>query len=76
MFWLLVGLVMGNESLQWSVVNDTVMGGRSSAQMSKAEEGWVFEGRVSLENNGGFASVRTAVAIDLSEYSGVEFHIS
>ena len=43
----------------WRIVNDTVMGGRSSASFQLNEEGYgLFEGRVSLENNGGFASLR------------------
>jgi hypothetical protein len=47
----------------WYVVNDGVMGGLSSSAMSH-EEGdiAVFEGNLSLENNGGFASVRTEIA--------------
>ena len=43
----------------WQVVDDVVMGGRSSGQFSINADGHgVFEGRVSLENNGGFSSVR------------------
>lgn len=43
----------------WRIVNDVVMGGRSKASFSTNFEGHaVFEGSVSLENNGGFASVR------------------
>ncbi len=47
----------------WYVVNDGVMGGRSSSEM-RHEEGdiGVFDGNLSLENNGGFASVRAVVA--------------
>lgn len=47
----------------WYVVNDGVMGGRSSSEM-RYEGGdlAVFEGNLSLENNGGFASVRTEIA--------------
>jgi monofunctional biosynthetic peptidoglycan transglycosylase len=45
---------------QWVVVNDTVMGGRSSGWLEKADEGSVaFSGVLSLENNGGFASIRS-----------------
>ncbi len=44
----------------WFVVNDGVMGGRSSSTIRAGNEGIaVFEGYLSLENNGGFASVRT-----------------
>ncbi len=43
----------------WSVVDDVVMGGRSSGNFYLDNEGHgIFEGRVSLENNGGFSSVR------------------
>lgn len=43
----------------WTVVNDVVMGGRSDADFSINKDGHgVFQGHVSLENNGGFASLR------------------
>lgn len=43
----------------WTVVDDVVMGGRSSGSMFISEAGHaVFTGRISLENNGGFSSVR------------------
>jgi len=43
----------------WKVVNDAVMGGRSSSKFYLNEEGnGVFIGTVSLENNGGFSSLR------------------
>lgn len=44
---------------EWKIINDDVMGGRSSANFRLNDEGHgVFEGNVSLENNGGFSSVR------------------
>ena len=46
----------------WRVVNDGVMGGRSSSSFVVQNKGnAVFSGTVSLENNGGFASVRYEV---------------
>ncbi|EDP96063.1 CIA30 family protein [Kordia algicida OT-1] len=43
----------------WYVVNDSVMGGLSEGKFSLNEAGnGVFEGNVSLENNGGFSSIR------------------
>ncbi|WP_073315404.1 CIA30 family protein [Aquimarina spongiae] len=43
----------------WLVVDDVVMGGRSSGSLELSPEGHgVFKGNVSLENNGGFSSVR------------------
>lgn len=47
----------------WYAVNDVVMGGRSSSEVVRSAAGFcAFEGRLSLENNGGFASVRSPVA--------------
>lgn len=43
----------------WEIVNDAVMGGQSSGKFYLNEEGnGVFKGTVSLENNGGFSSLR------------------
>lgn len=43
----------------WNPINDGVMGGISSSQLSHDPAGHaVFTGRVSFENNGGFAAVR------------------
>lgn len=45
----------------WQPINDGVMGGISSSQIRFDLAGHaVFEGVVSLENNGGFASVRAS----------------
>ncbi|MDG2223372.1 MAG: CIA30 family protein [Rubripirellula sp.] len=44
---------------QWQAVNDGVMGGRSDGRFKINSEGVMeFFGNLSLENNGGFASVR------------------
>ena len=43
----------------WSVVNDTVMGGVSTGQLEWSDARLVFTGELSLDNNGGFASVRS-----------------
>ncbi len=45
------------------VVNDGVMGGVSNSRISYDSQGVVFEGVVSLENGGGFASVRSPIVI-------------
>jgi hypothetical protein len=45
------------------VINDGVMGGVSTSRLSQADAALVFEGAVSLENNGGFASFRGPVSI-------------
>lgn len=43
----------------WQVVNDDVMGGVSTSRFGATNGVAVFAGEVSLENNGGFASVRS-----------------
>lgn len=43
----------------WEIENDVVMGGKSSSDLSRSEDGnAVFTGDVSLKNNGGFASMQ------------------
>jgi NADH dehydrogenase [ubiquinone] 1 alpha subcomplex assembly factor 1 len=49
------------EITQWMTVNDVVMGGLSRSAFERAGPGIArFRGVVSLENSGGFASVRTS----------------
>lgn len=64
----------GLDSVNWSIVNDTVMGGRSSADLAWGKNGGlVWAGNLSLANNGGFVSIRsTAMNQDWSDYDGVE----
>ena len=61
----------------WNVVNDGVMGGRSQSTItSGANATAVFKGVVSLENNGGFASVRTTPRVyDLAGYDGMSLSV-
>lgn len=56
-------------SRAWQIVNDDVMGGVSTSRFQILTNGAVFSGVVSLENNGGFASVRSLPArTDLTGY--------
>ena len=49
-----------NAASQWQIVNDGVMGGRSSSSATITGQGKLrFTGDISLANNGGFASVRS-----------------
>lgn len=61
----------------WQIVNDGVMGGLSQSSISLGEEGnAVFAGNVSLENNGGFASVRHETNIsNVQNYSHVNLRV-
>lgn len=51
----------GSTMAGWSVVNDTVMGGVSSGQLAMEDGLMIFSGELSLDNKGGFASVRSPV---------------
>lgn len=63
---VLMLLALEPDAEAWRPVNDGVMGGLSRGAMAEAPVGLVFEGELSLENNGGFASVRRPVDSDLS----------
>lgn len=56
---------------QWRIVNDDVMGGISKSRIYLNDEGnATFEGKVSLENNGGFAmTMYNCDKKDVSNYS-------
>ena len=62
-----------NQAMQWTIVNDGVMGGRSKGNLEISEEGIArFWGDLSLENNGGFSTMRTEnVDFDLSKDLGL-----
>jgi len=48
-------------SLNWIIVNDTVMGGQSFSTLSETQSMICFEGKLSSANNGGFSSVHCHV---------------
>ena len=58
---------------QWTIVNDGVMGGVSDSDLTINENGnAVFTGKISLDYNGGFASVRyNPDQIDVSPYEKI-----
>lgn len=61
------------KSFEWRVVDDGVMGGRSKGQVKVSDDGVLtFQGKLSLENNGGFSSIRTGkIKKDLSPFDGL-----
>ena len=61
---------------QWRIVNDGVMGGLSSSKAIVKDDKIIFSGNVSLENNGGFASLRSPVKnYDFSSFNGLEIRL-
>jgi len=61
----------------WGTVNDTVMGGVSSSSIERTDEGTLlFIGELSLENNGGFVSIRNQPApLRLQSARGIEIQV-
>jgi monofunctional biosynthetic peptidoglycan transglycosylase len=73
----LFDFTLSDAAVQWRSVNDDVMGGVSSSRLEAAEDGYVqFYGVVSLENNGGFASVRCLPrSFDFDDCDGIRLRI-
>lgn len=61
---------------RWVTVNDGVMGGRSRGALTVEDGTLNFSGTLSLENNGGFSSIRTVdYAVDLSDVTAVVLRV-
>ena len=59
---LIYGFNSDVNNKDWRIVDDVVMGGRSQGSFTLSEDGHgLFSGKVSLENYGGFSSVRHVV---------------
>jgi len=55
----LIDFSLPDEETRWEIVNDEVMGGISRSTMTiTPDKTGVFQGELSLDNYGGFASVR------------------
>lgn len=63
------------EMQHWQIINDTVMGGRSKSRFYQHDGNGVFEGYLSLENYGGFASVRRYMTPNLFTNGMVQLRI-
>ena len=65
------------QDARWTIVNDGVMGGRSSSSLEATDDGTaMFSGFLSLENNGGFASVRALFrSLDLTGHAGLRLRV-
>lgn len=60
----------------WRIVDDVVMGGKSSGEFYINESGnGVFEGSVSLENNGGFSSVRHKETFQIRSQKNIKIRL-
>ena len=61
----------------WEAIDDRIMGGSSQSQPECIDNvGLRFSGTVSLENNGGFASIRSSSDnADLGQYTGLTLRL-
>jgi uncharacterized protein YbjT (DUF2867 family) len=67
-----------NLQATWGAVDDVVMGGVSESGIRLADGYALFSGNVSIDNSGGFASVRTRnfePSFNLSNYRGIELRV-
>jgi len=62
--------------LDWSVINDGVMGGCSRSAACVERDGLKFEGILSTENGGGFASIRAALPFAVPGFVGVRLSVT
>lgn len=61
---------------KWQIVNDGVMGGVSESSFQiNADGNAVFLGNLSLENNGGFASVKNHTPLNLMGFEVILLHV-
>jgi hypothetical protein len=60
---------------KWRSNNDGVMGGISQGGADVLEDGMLFKGDLSLENNGGFSSIYARTDLDLSEFEGIRLKV-
>jgi monofunctional biosynthetic peptidoglycan transglycosylase len=74
---ILVDFQNSDESENWRIINDDVMGGVSQSKITFNDTGTAtFQGRISLENNGGFASTRSkSHPFRLGDYIGLHVRI-
>ena len=65
-----------DDAAEWRSIDDPVMGGVSESQFVATDEGAAFTGTVSLEQGGGFASVRAPEShYDLDAHDGLQLRL-
>ena len=70
-------LIPAEAKVEMGITNDGVMGGLSKGKVTKTEEGtYLFSGDLSLENNGGFSSLRmNGGDWNLDGWRGIEIEV-
>ena len=67
----------GQKITDWQIVDDGVMGGLSKGKFNISDDKKLkFSGNLSLENNGGFSSIRSKrTTMDLSQFKGIKMRV-
>ena len=75
--FILIDFQNTDERENWRIINDDVMGGVSQSEIIFNDTGTAtFQGNISLENNGGFASTRSkSHPFRLGDYIGLHVQI-
>ena len=68
-------IIMNMSIEPWYAINDDVMGGLSSGGMTMTGQHLHFHGELSLQNNGGFASVRRLASEDYAHSPGLRLTV-
>ena len=64
------------EQIDWQIINDGVMGGRSRSTFTLDQEGLHFRGTLSTAFGGGFASIRGPLPRPLGPFSGFRLDLT
>ncbi|MEZ9857395.1 CIA30 family protein [Vibrio splendidus] len=68
----MIDFTQASEHQNWTVTNDDVMGGISTGELIYLDDMSRFRGELSLENNGGFSSVKRSIESPAHEIDGAE----
>jgi len=63
-------------AIEWQIINDGVMGGLSRSSFGLSDQSLDFQGMLSTENRGGFASVRGRLPAPLERICGFRLQVS
>ncbi len=68
----MIDFTQASEHQNWTVINDNVMGGISTGGFIYLDNMSRFRGELSLENNGGFSSVKRSIESPTHEIDSAE----
>ncbi len=68
----MIDFTQASEHQNWTVTNDDVMGGISTGELIYLDNMSRFRGELSLENNGGFSSVKRSIESLAHEIDSIE----